>query len=35
VALSACQVPTERGRFGASMEVELTNAGPATFLLES
>lgn len=27
-------VPTERGRFGASMEVELVNQGPATFLLE-
>ncbi len=34
-ALSSYQVPTERGRFGASMEVELTNMGPATFLLES
>ena len=34
-ALRALDVPTERGRFGASMEVELTNMGPATFLLES
>jgi D-tyrosyl-tRNA(Tyr) deacylase len=34
-ALSSYRVPTERGRFGASMEVELTNMGPATFLLES
>jgi D-tyrosyl-tRNA(Tyr) deacylase len=34
-ALSSNQVSTKRGRFGASMEVELTNMGPATFLLES
>jgi len=34
-ALSALGVPTGRGRFGASMEVELVNRGPATFLLES
>lgn len=34
-ALSAAGVPTARGRFGASMEVELINMGPATFLLES
>ncbi len=27
-------VPTRRGRFGASMDVELVNRGPATFLLE-
>ena len=33
-ALSAAGVPTSRGRFGASMEVELVNTGPATFLLE-
>ena len=33
-ALAALGVPTERGRFGASMEVELVNQGPATFLLE-
>jgi D-tyrosyl-tRNA(Tyr) deacylase len=33
-ALSALAVPTGRGRFGASMEVELVNRGPATFLLE-
>ena len=34
-ALTNLGVPTGRGRFGASMEVELTNRGPATFLLES
>ena len=34
-ALTKLRVPTGRGRFGASMEVELTNRGPATFLLES
>lgn len=34
-ALAACGVPTRRGRFGARMEVELVNAGPATFLLET
>ena len=34
-ALAACGVPTRRGRFGAKMEVELVNAGPATFLLET
>ncbi|HMI31861.1 MAG TPA: D-aminoacyl-tRNA deacylase [Candidatus Limnocylindrales bacterium] len=33
-ALAARDVPTKRGRFGASMEVELVNQGPATFLLE-
>jgi D-tyrosyl-tRNA(Tyr) deacylase len=33
-ALVALEVPTGRGRFGASMEVELVNQGPATFLLE-
>ena len=33
--LRAVDVPTERGRFGVSMEVELTNMGPATFLLET
>lgn len=32
--LEALGVPTQRGRFGASMEVELVNQGPATFLLE-
>jgi D-tyrosyl-tRNA(Tyr) deacylase len=32
--LGSLGVPTRRGRFGASMEVELTNRGPATFLLE-
>ena len=34
-ALSSQGIATKRGRFGASMEVELTNMGPATFLLES
>ena len=34
-ALAALGVPTRRGRFGASMEVELVNMGPATFLLEN
>lgn len=34
-ALAALGVPTGQGRFGASMEVELINQGPATFLLES
>jgi D-tyrosyl-tRNA(Tyr) deacylase len=34
-ALAALGVPAGRGRFGASMEVELVNRGPATFLLES
>jgi D-tyrosyl-tRNA(Tyr) deacylase len=33
--LAALGVPTGRGRFGASMEVELINQGPATFLLEA
>ena len=34
-ALEAQGVPTRRGMFGASMEVELVNQGPATFLLET
>ena len=34
-ALAALGVPTGQGRFGASMEVELVNRGPATFLLET
>jgi len=34
-ALEAMGVSTGRGRFGASMDVELVNLGPATFLLES
>lgn len=34
-ALAARGVPTQGGRFGASMEVELVNRGPATFLLET
>jgi len=33
-ALTELRVPTGRGKFGASMEVELVNRGPATFLLE-
>lgn len=28
-------VPVEQGRFGADMRVQLTNEGPATFILES
>lgn len=34
-ALASHGVPTRRGKFGAAMEVDLTNRGPATFLLES
>jgi D-tyrosyl-tRNA(Tyr) deacylase len=34
-ALDALGVPAGLGRFGASMDVELVNHGPATFLLES
>lgn len=34
-ALASHGVPTKRGKFGAAMEVDLTNRGPATFLLES
>ncbi len=34
-ALAELRVPTGRGKFGASMEVELVNRGPATFLLEA
>jgi D-tyrosyl-tRNA(Tyr) deacylase len=33
-ALAAAGAPVERGRFGATMEVELVNQGPVTFLLE-
>jgi D-tyrosyl-tRNA(Tyr) deacylase len=33
-ALAGLGVPVRRGRFGATMEVELVNHGPATFLLE-
>jgi D-tyrosyl-tRNA(Tyr) deacylase len=33
-ALSTQGVPTRRGVFGAKMEIDLTNQGPATFLLE-
>jgi len=33
-ALEAQGVPTRRGRFGATMEVELVNDGPVTILLE-
>ena len=31
---AALGVPTEQGRFGASMEVALTNVGPVTFWLQ-
>jgi len=34
-ALVSHGVPTQRGKFGASMDVDLVNHGPATFLLES
>jgi D-tyrosyl-tRNA(Tyr) deacylase len=34
-ALEGLGVGTRRGRFGASMEVELVNRGPVTILLES
>ncbi|HLF06857.1 MAG TPA: D-aminoacyl-tRNA deacylase [Thermoplasmata archaeon] len=34
-SLERLGVSTRRGRFGASMEVELVNRGPATFLLET
>ena len=34
-ALEGNGVATGQGRFGASMEVELVNRGPATFLLET
>lgn len=33
-ALESLGVPTGRGRFGASMHVELVNDGPVTILLE-
>lgn len=33
-SLERLGVSTRRGRFGASMEVELVSPGPATFLLE-
>jgi len=33
-ALATAGVPVRRGRFGATMRVELVNEGPATFLLE-
>lgn len=33
-ALAESGLPVAEGRFGASMEVELLNAGPATFLLD-
>jgi D-tyrosyl-tRNA(Tyr) deacylase len=35
VTLDTLGVPASIGRFGASMDVELVNHGPATFLLES
>lgn len=34
-SLGALGVPASPGRFGAKMDVELVNHGPATFLLES
>lgn len=34
-SLESHGVPASLGRFGASMDVELVNHGPATFLLES
>jgi D-aminoacyl-tRNA deacylase len=34
-SLDALGVPASTGRFGATMDVELVNHGPATFLLES
>ena len=33
-AMERAGVPVRRGRFGASMDVELVNHGPVTFLLE-
>jgi D-aminoacyl-tRNA deacylase len=33
-ALEGAGVPVRRGRFGATMSVDLVNEGPATFLLE-
>jgi D-tyrosyl-tRNA(Tyr) deacylase len=33
-ALALSGVPVETGRFGAKMDVELVNRGPATFVLE-
>ena len=33
-ALEGTGVPVRRGRFGATMSVDLVNEGPATFLLE-
>ena len=34
-ALKALGVPTETGRFGADMAVELVNDGPVTFVIET
>ncbi|MBX9584082.1 MAG: D-tyrosyl-tRNA(Tyr) deacylase [Gemmataceae bacterium] len=34
-ALKALGVPTETGRFGAAMRVELVNDGPVTFVIET
>lgn len=34
-ALEGAGIAVRRGRFGASMEVELVNRGPVTFLLET
>ncbi len=35
VALASSHVPVETGRFGAQMEVSLTNDGPVTLILDS
>lgn len=34
-ALASHGVPTQSGKFGWRMEVDLTNIGPATFMMES
>ena len=34
VELERLGLPVERGRFGASMEVELVNSGPVTFVFD-
>ena len=34
-AVSAAGIPVATGRFGADMQVALTNDGPVTFVLES
>ncbi len=32
--VQACGIPTQHGVFGASMEVDLVNDGPVTFMIE-